>query len=111
MLANRSRLELDKLKAIEDGAHQLQAKDRQIGAQIQKNVELRNELNTLKQERTREVWLLKKEIQNLPDKNKALAKNHQGHKLSTALPCFGVSKYLCLNSHRCFFLSLARRTQ
>jgi dephospho-CoA kinase len=54
MLANRSRLELDKLKAIEDGAHQLQAKDRQIGAQIQKNVELRNELNTLKQERTRE---------------------------------------------------------
>jgi hypothetical protein len=43
-----------------------------------KSVELRNELNTLKQERfgkeysflvTREVWLLKKEIEDLTKKN------------------------------------------
>jgi hypothetical protein len=40
-----------------------------------------NELDTLKQERTREV------------KNKAMAKTHRGNNMSTALPCFGVSMY------------------
>jgi hypothetical protein len=33
---------------VEDGAHQLQEKDRRIGEEIMKNVELQYELNTLK---------------------------------------------------------------
>jgi hypothetical protein len=44
---------------MEDGARQLQEEDRRIGEEIMKNVELWNELNTLKQEHTWEVWLLK----------------------------------------------------
>jgi hypothetical protein len=52
-----------------------------------------NELDTLKQERTREVWLLKQERENLSNKNKAMAKTHRGNNMSTALPCFGVSMY------------------
>jgi hypothetical protein len=41
-MANRSREKSDKLRAVEDGLHQLQAKDRQIEEQIMKNVEPRN---------------------------------------------------------------------
>jgi hypothetical protein len=48
------------LRAVEDNLHQLQAKDRQIGEQIMKNVELRNQLDAIKLDHTREVWLLKK---------------------------------------------------
>jgi hypothetical protein len=40
----------------------LQEKDGLIGEQSMKNVALWNELNTLKQECTQEVWLLKQEI-------------------------------------------------
>jgi hypothetical protein len=58
-----------------------------------KNVALWNDLDTLKEERTREVSLLKQEIPNLSNKNKALAKTYQGNNMSTALPCFGVSMY------------------
>jgi hypothetical protein len=54
-LANRSSKKSDKLQAVEEGFHQLQDKNRQIGEQIYRNVELRNQLDTIKQERTREV--------------------------------------------------------
>jgi hypothetical protein len=47
-LANRSRIKSDKLRAVEDATRQLQEKDCRIGEKIMKNVELRNELNTLK---------------------------------------------------------------
>jgi hypothetical protein len=47
-LANQSRVKSGKLRAVEDGAHQLQEKDRRIGEQTMKNVALRNELDTLK---------------------------------------------------------------
>jgi hypothetical protein len=89
-LANRSKIKSDKLRAIEDGARQLQEKDRRIGEEIMKNVELWNELNTLKQERTREVWLLKKDIENLTNNKKATAKTHRGNNLliAFALHCF-----------------------
>jgi hypothetical protein len=75
---------------VEDGAHQLQEKDRRIGEEIMKNVELQYELNTLKQERTREVWLSKKDIENLTNQNKAMAKTHRGYNLliAFALHCF-----------------------
>jgi hypothetical protein len=43
-LANRSKKKSDKLQAVEDGFCQLQEKDRQIGKQIYKNIELRNQL-------------------------------------------------------------------
>jgi hypothetical protein len=46
-LANHSRKKANKLRAIEDGARQLQAKDRQIEEKFHKIVNLRNELNTL----------------------------------------------------------------
>jgi hypothetical protein len=47
-MANRSRIKSDKFWAVEDGAHQLQEKDRKIGEQVMKNVKLRNELDALK---------------------------------------------------------------
>jgi hypothetical protein len=47
-IANRSRIKLDKHRAMEDGARQYQEKYRRIGEEIMKNVDLRNELNTLK---------------------------------------------------------------
>jgi hypothetical protein len=89
-LVNRSRIKSDKLRPMEDGACQLQEKDRRIGEEIMKNIELQNELNTLKQERTREVWLSKKDIENLTNKNKAMAKTHRGYNLliAFALHCF-----------------------
>jgi hypothetical protein len=87
-LANRSRKKLDKLRAVEDGFHQLPEKDRQIDEQIYKNVKLRNQLNTLKQEHTQEFWLLKKEIEDLKKKNRLQAKTHRGNTLSTGLSCF-----------------------
>jgi hypothetical protein len=38
-------------------------KDRQVEKQIMKNAELWNQLDAIKLKRTREVWLLKKEIE------------------------------------------------
>jgi hypothetical protein len=89
-LANRSKKKSNKLRAVEDGLNQLQEKDHQIGKKIYKNFELRNQLDTIKQERTREVWLLKKEIEDLKNKNKLQAKTHRGDTLSTALSYFAI---------------------
>jgi hypothetical protein len=50
-----------------------------------KNVELWNQLDAIKLERTREVWLLKKEIENLEEKNKSLAKMHRGNTFSSTI--------------------------
>jgi hypothetical protein len=49
-LANRSRLKSDKLSAVEDGARQFQAKEHQLREKAHRIVNLRNELNTIKQE-------------------------------------------------------------
>jgi hypothetical protein len=54
-MANQSRLKSDKLRAMKDGLHQLQAKDRQIEEQIRKRVEVQRQLDEIKLERTREV--------------------------------------------------------
>jgi hypothetical protein len=78
-LANHSKKKSDKLRAIEDGFHHMQEKDRQIGEQI---------YNTLEQEHTREVWLLKKEIEEPKKKNRLQAKTYRGNTLSTSLSCF-----------------------
>jgi hypothetical protein len=61
-MANQSRMKSDKLRALEDGLRQLQAKDRQIEEQIHKRVEVQHQLDEIKLEHTREVWLLKQEI-------------------------------------------------
>lgn len=61
-MANWSRLKSNKLKVVKDGERQLEAKEEQICERIYQNVTLHNELDTLKQERMREVWLLKNEI-------------------------------------------------
>jgi hypothetical protein len=84
-MANRSREKSDKVRTVECGLHQLQAKDRQIEEQIMKNVDLRNQLDAIKLERTREVWLLKKEIENLEEKNKSLAKVHRDNIISSTI--------------------------
>jgi uncharacterized membrane protein SpoIIM required for sporulation len=55
MMANRSREKSYKLKAIEDGLCQLQAKDHQIEDQIMKKVELQNQVDAIKLECAREV--------------------------------------------------------
>jgi hypothetical protein len=53
------------LRAFEDDLCQLQAKDAEIRVQKYKNIELQCQLDTIKLERTSEVWILKKEIENL----------------------------------------------
>jgi predicted phage-related endonuclease len=40
-------------------------KDRRIEEELRKNIDLRKELDKLKQERTQETWLLKNDIRNL----------------------------------------------
>jgi hypothetical protein len=61
-MANQSGLMSDKLRVVEDGLCQLQAKGRQIEEQIHKRVEVQHQLDEIKLERTCEVWLLKQEI-------------------------------------------------
>jgi hypothetical protein len=54
-------------------------------AQAAENAKVRYELDTLKLEHNREVWMQMKEIENLKYKNTLQAKSHQGKSLSTAL--------------------------
>jgi hypothetical protein len=68
MLANRSKLKFAKLKAVEDGLHQLNTEDAQIGKKTIQIVGLQHQLDAIKLERTWEVWLLKKQIENLIEK-------------------------------------------
>lgn len=84
-LAKRSQEKSDKLKFIEDSHRQLQEKDHRISQEIYKRVELRNELEELKREQTRETWLLQKDISNLEkeraellEKNKSISRAHKG---------------------------------
>jgi predicted RNase H-like nuclease (RuvC/YqgF family) len=71
-VARHSQEKSEKLKAVESGLRELQAKDRRIEEEIRKNIYLRKELEKLKQERTRETWLLKNDIRNLEKSNSEL---------------------------------------
>jgi hypothetical protein len=71
-VARRSQEKSEKLKSVESGLRELQAKDRRIKEEIRKNIDLRKELHKLKQERTREIWLLKNDICNLEKSNSEL---------------------------------------
>jgi hypothetical protein len=56
------------------GAHELAALDKRISDKKMKNCYLQRELDTLKQERTRETWLLKNDLKNLEKANSELQK-------------------------------------
>jgi hypothetical protein len=57
----------------------------EIEEQIHKRIEVQRQLDELKLEHTCEVWLLKQEIKNLEEKNKAQRKTHQGNSLPSPL--------------------------
>jgi hypothetical protein len=54
------------------GHQELAAKDKRISEELTKNIFLRREIDKLKQERTRETWLLKNKLRNLEKANSEL---------------------------------------
>jgi hypothetical protein len=83
-VARRSQEKSEKLKAVESVLRELQVKDRRIEEEIRKNIDLRKELDTLKQERTRETWLLKNDIRNLKKSNFELQEQFTGAEKSAS---------------------------
>jgi hypothetical protein len=64
-------------------SHQeLAAKEKPISEEQTKNSHLWRELNMLKQEHTRETWLLKNDLRNLEERLKEEKKAHQGRPFS-----------------------------
>jgi hypothetical protein len=76
-----SQKKTEKLKAVMSGHQELAAKDKRISEELTKNIYLRRELDKLKQERTRETWLLKYDLRNLEEQLKEQKKAHQGKHL------------------------------
>jgi small-conductance mechanosensitive channel len=70
-----------KLKAVVSGHQELAAKDKRISEELTKNIYLRRELDKLKQEQTREMWLLKNNLRNLEEQLKEQKKAHRGKPL------------------------------
>jgi hypothetical protein len=68
----------EKLKAVVSGHQELAAREKRISEEQTKNSYLRRELDMLKQERTRETWLLKNDLRNLEEQLKEEKKAHQG---------------------------------
>jgi hypothetical protein len=64
----------EKLSAVVSGHQELAALDKRISDEQTKNRYLQTELDMLKQERTRETWLLKNDLQNLEKANSKLQK-------------------------------------
>jgi hypothetical protein len=80
----------EKLKVVVSGHQELAAKEKRISEELTKNIYLRRELDKLKQERTRETWLLKNDLYNLEkahcklqEQLKEQKKAHQGRSLSS----------------------------
>jgi DNA polymerase III delta prime subunit len=95
-----SQKKTEKLKAVVSGHQELAAKDKCVSKELTKNIYLRRELDKLKQERTREMWLLKNNLHNLEKANSELQeqlkeqkKAHQGKPLSS-LEYFPLTIYL-----------------
>jgi hypothetical protein len=76
-----SQKKTEKLKAVMSGHQELAAKDKRISEELTKNIYLQRELDKLKQERTRETWLLKNDLHNLGEQLKEQKKAHQGKPL------------------------------
>jgi hypothetical protein len=69
-----------KLKVVVSGHQELAALDKRISDEKMKNCYLRRELDMLKQERTRETWLLKNDLRNLEKANSELQKQLEEQK-------------------------------
>jgi hypothetical protein len=76
-----SQKKTEKLKAVVSGHQELAAKEKRISKEQTKNCYLQRELDKLKQERTRETWLLKNDPRNLEEQLKEQKKVHQGKPL------------------------------
>jgi hypothetical protein len=68
-VAKLSQQKSEKLKAVVTGLQELRAKDQRISEEKNKNIYLQRELDKLKLERTREMWLLKNNLRNLENAN------------------------------------------
>jgi hypothetical protein len=72
----------EKLKAVVSGHQELAAMEKRISDEKTKNFYLQRELDMLKQEQTRETWLLKNDLCNLKEQLKEQKKAHQGKPFS-----------------------------
>jgi hypothetical protein len=79
-LITHSQKKSEELKAIVSGHRELAAKDKCISEELTKNCYLQRELDMLKQERTRETWLLKNDLRNLEKANSELQKQLEEQK-------------------------------
>jgi predicted nucleic acid-binding Zn-ribbon protein len=68
----KSQKKSEKLRAVVSDARELAALDKRISEEITKNCYLQRELDILKQERTRETWLLKNDLKNMEKANSEL---------------------------------------
>jgi hypothetical protein len=80
-----SQKKTENLKAVMSGHQELAAKEKRISEELTRNIYLQRELDKLKQERSREMWLLKTNLCNLEKANSELQeqlkeqkKAHQG---------------------------------
>jgi hypothetical protein len=62
----------EKLKTVVSGHQEFAAREKRIFEEQTKNCYLQRELDMLKQERTRETWLLKNDLRNLEKANSEL---------------------------------------
>jgi DNA polymerase III delta prime subunit len=68
----KSQKKSEKLRAVVSDAQELAALDKRVSDEITKRNYLQRELDILKQERTRETWLLKNDLKNLEEANSEL---------------------------------------
>jgi predicted nucleic acid-binding Zn-ribbon protein len=68
----KSQKKSEKLRAVVSDARELAALDKRISEEKTKNCYLQRELDMLKQERTRETWLLKNDLKNMEKANSEL---------------------------------------
>jgi hypothetical protein len=68
----KSQKKSEKLRAVVSDARELAALDKRVSEEIIKNCYLQRELDMLKQERTRETWLLKNDLKNMEKANSEL---------------------------------------
>jgi predicted nucleic acid-binding Zn-ribbon protein len=71
-MITKSQKKLEKLRAVVSDARELGALHKRISEEKTKNCYLQRELDMLKQESTRETWLLKNDLKNLEEANSEL---------------------------------------
>jgi hypothetical protein len=65
------------LKAAIDASQILEDKERQIREESNKYLEIRNELYKVQRESTKQIWLLKQDVENLERDKKELEERNQ----------------------------------